>query len=701
MSIPIITNFRVNTALPIDSRLVATNSAALSEIVFPYEGLTVFTKDQNLNYTYNGTSWAVSSNGIYGGSGSMVGTTDVNFGLVGSSLDSRASDLIFSASSSTTDRTQLVTSFIRNEANGEESTTVEVRQQTRFLDNGALLNGPYISFNKTDSKKGIISLGTPTRNFTQTVERFRIDPDSLQNNGAVVIIPTTYSQPIYISNTDGITTFIGYNWDGTSKSLSGTGSAVISFENSGVISLGNVTSAGTQVINQLVIGEETDQNTMVSVRVDTFGKDLGASSMPRNFNYKTIVNVTRDLEHKYTKLQSFNYHELDSYSDGLSRISFKSIVTNQSLVYINGEGNFFDFELPANNGGSTIKDIRIVRNDLNGTAYISDLLPGTEIKIRFTYEAGFASGKECIIKLYQALSGHQDRKIISHFADEVGGGDLTIVHNPSTNASTERNQKQSGDIITFVRGDGFWYVTNINREKFILDQLSTSSGILDWTSLESATTLFSDPSLDINNDTLGMLYLNMVTNDLGTRTGFEWAQFTGTMVYNVSGRTQIDHPFKYTMNTTLDGTTALVDSNLTSFNAPTTLRITKDTLGYVRMKGAFRINNIPLNNLSIAYNDGIGNQIYFAYIGNASHRPTNTNTSENYLTAWGLCEVVVSSSVSAGMPFGGKQQTYMGRIKVYPTGRVVLSFQMTNYTTSLSGNYTLDVNVPEFSYPTN
>ena len=63
--------------------------------------------------------------------------------------------------------------------------------------------------------------------------------------------------------------------------------------------------------------------------------------------------------------------------------------------------------------------------------------------------------------------------------------------------------------------------------------------------------------------------------------------------------------------------------------------------------------------------------------------------------------MVVSSSVSAGMPFGGKQQTYMGRIKVYPTGRVVLSFQMTNYTTSPQGTYTLDVNVPEFSYPTN
>ncbi len=77
MSISVITNFKVNAYTPIDSRLVATNSAALNEIQYPYEGLTVFTKDRNLNYTYNGSAWQVSSNGIYGGSGSMVGSTDL------------------------------------------------------------------------------------------------------------------------------------------------------------------------------------------------------------------------------------------------------------------------------------------------------------------------------------------------------------------------------------------------------------------------------------------------------------------------------------------------------------------------------------------------------------------------------------------------------------------------------------------------
>jgi hypothetical protein len=423
------------------------------------------------------------------------------------------------------------------------------------------------------------------------------------------------------------------------------------------------------------------------------------------------------LEHKYTKLQSFNYQKLLTYPDGpfkSDEVSFKSIVTNLSTVYINGEGNFFDFELPSNNGGSTIKDIKIVRNDTNGDAYISDLLPGTEIKIRFTYETGFASGRECIIKLFQGTAAHtnEGRKIISHFADENGGENLTIFHNPGTVPNSERNQKQSGDIITFVRGDGFWYVTNINREKFILDQLSTSSADLDWIGLDGENNLILDTAdRDSNADVAyidSLIYLAPFFNqENGALIGYRWEVFSGALNFNPStSLTSLDHPFKYI----LPGNSApfflsystLLNSQSSSFFSPPFFRITKDNLGYVRIKGSFRLDDIPNSQLRKTYSNGLGNQIYFARVTNAQYRPTSNTSSENYLTAWGFCEVILSSNNTSGMP-NGQPQTYMGKIRVYPSGRIVLSFQMTNFSTTqaIIGTYRIDVNVPEFSYPTN
>ena len=333
MPIPVITNFKVNTAAPIDTRLVATNSAALSEIEFPYEGLTVFTKDQNLNYTYNGTAWQVSSNGIYGGSGSLVGNTDINTGSVGDAQNSKSFEYILSASSSD-DRAQMVTSFIRNN-NGFDYTTVEVRNQVRYVDNGAVLNGPYISFNPNDSKKGIISFGTPDRNFTTTVERFRVEPDAANiNNGAVVIMPSTYSLPLYFTHKTGNEIIMGYNWNGTNKSTSGTGSAIISFRSTGEISLSNISNTNTTLVQQLVIGEVNDNvSSTVRFRIDDSGKDMGAGAyISRTYNLRTVPEIIRNVEHKYTKLQSQGFKDLTTYLNSGNSVSFKTILKNNNTI---------------------------------------------------------------------------------------------------------------------------------------------------------------------------------------------------------------------------------------------------------------------------------------------------------------------------------------------------------------------------------
>ena len=77
MSIPLITNFTINQNAPIDDRIVVANSSLRDAITYKYDGLTVFQIDTRTSWTWNATSatWSynVAGNGIYAGSGSIVG----------------------------------------------------------------------------------------------------------------------------------------------------------------------------------------------------------------------------------------------------------------------------------------------------------------------------------------------------------------------------------------------------------------------------------------------------------------------------------------------------------------------------------------------------------------------------------------------------------------------------------------------------
>ena len=72
MAIQIIDGFQVNTALPIDNRIVASGSAARNAIPYKYHGLRVFDISNNIPYVWNGASWiSENASGIVGS-----GTTD-------------------------------------------------------------------------------------------------------------------------------------------------------------------------------------------------------------------------------------------------------------------------------------------------------------------------------------------------------------------------------------------------------------------------------------------------------------------------------------------------------------------------------------------------------------------------------------------------------------------------------------------------
>jgi hypothetical protein len=74
MSIQIIDGFQVNTALPIDNRIVASGSAARNAIPFKYEGLRVFDTSDRIPYVYLNNNWvSENASGILGsGSASRI-----------------------------------------------------------------------------------------------------------------------------------------------------------------------------------------------------------------------------------------------------------------------------------------------------------------------------------------------------------------------------------------------------------------------------------------------------------------------------------------------------------------------------------------------------------------------------------------------------------------------------------------------------
>jgi len=702
MPISVITNFEVNTYQPIDTRLVATNSAALSEIKFPYDGLTVYTKEQNLNYTYAGavSGWQVSSNGIYGGSGSIVGDTDVNMGSVGSSTNDKSYELILSASSSQ-DRVQYATSFIRNNAT-DDYDTIEVKNQVRFLDNTrGLINGPYISYNKNDSKKGIISFGTPDKNLSTTVERLRIEPDSTNNNGAIVMIPSTSSMPMYFSQNSTYNTFIGYNWNGAQQYITGTSSSIISFLN-GEISFLNVDNVGTSFIKQLSIGEPNSNQSVVKIRVDTSAYDAGGTNGNRFFELKTVPDIIRNIEHKYTKTQYLGYKKLENFLDAGDVVTMKIALLSTFDVLITGDGNFFDFELPVGTAINRIFDIKIIRLGSDGYASADNVPAGTEIKIRFTYESTPGNFPTRII-LWQEPShsnGTPPRKIKSSYADTNGGEYITILHNTGSTDLAEKNEKVAGDIITFTKGgDDYWYVTNVNREKQLLKSITST---VTWYSLSSS----SGSIMTIQSPVRRIKYPTPVG------LGYYWLD-DGNVSFIAAEpaptgpipSTVLDHPFKQKYGS---GGSQYFQYQDVNIDVNPRFIIGKNSVGIVYLKGSFRLT-MPAASLNKSYEYGIGNKFHIAnikdttwYVQVAQDDTAIETTIHN--TRWGYCEVIVRSDNANGMPLsqGSGALVLPGRISVDTSGRVFLQFQLNFFAglASLLGNYTIDVNVPEFSYST-
>ena len=162
--ISIISGFDVNAFAPIDSRFVANNSSTRESIVYKYEGLKVYQIDVNKTYVWTGLTWSQEGNGIYGGSGSLIGDTVVNMGSIGDTVGQQSYSFGFlSNPTTTTQNNTVIDRFIRWNG-GSTFQGVEYRRQ--FFNNGSA--SCYISMNSQSSTlNGNIDIGFGTGNFSK------------------------------------------------------------------------------------------------------------------------------------------------------------------------------------------------------------------------------------------------------------------------------------------------------------------------------------------------------------------------------------------------------------------------------------------------------------------------------------------------------------------------------------------------------
>ena len=379
MPIPVITNFSINDTVPFDTRLVATSSTSMDNMLYKYAGLTTYRSDLGLNYTYDGSTWAVSSNGIYGGSGNLSSAnTIVNFGTVSTALNDLSKYFTFKTY---TDgfgdvHLDLENYFIRN-ADGSNHYDVSYKSQLMFNDDvsSEYYPGPYIMYNPKvlfNSGRGGISFGTLNESQVYTVyERMRID-----GNGIIRFKPnatvdeTTKSVNIGIDSTN-TRPFIGFNWNGSDVDT-GTDASYVQFNDS-VVSIHNFSSTtggthsaifskGLVRINGAlsVSGDLNFRGDILYSGINTtfyIGRDRTGLYFNSGQNYVslTYLNTTTKVIHQ---VLNYNDSNVVSYKDFV--VSPSSTGTSSSsypIFQLNSRGSYWDFIFNPN------KDVSDDEND--------------------------------------------------------------------------------------------------------------------------------------------------------------------------------------------------------------------------------------------------------------------------------------------------------------------------------------------------
>ena len=240
MATTLLTNFNLNYAAPIDSRVIATNSAIRDAVQYKYDGLTVFQTDTRQSWTWNDSSatWSynVAGNGIYGGSGSLVGNTYINVDIVGSSVGNSSKILgYYSVAGS---NIVYLNNFLRRTSSGSTYQSLAYRIQLS-ADSTTL---SYIEFNPDYTDPGAFAIGSGTS------ERFRIN-----SNGKTGVLMTAYGQASFMVNGVASSEGIYISPDNSNTATVGGGYAIL-VDTSGSLKIRDTSPNSPDYINTATPG---------------------------------------------------------------------------------------------------------------------------------------------------------------------------------------------------------------------------------------------------------------------------------------------------------------------------------------------------------------------------------------------------------------------------------------------------------------
>lgn len=269
--ISIISSFDVNAFAPIDSRLVATSSSIRESITYKYAGLKVYQTDVNKTYVWNGATWSQEGNGIYGGSGSLIGDTTVNMGTIGDNFGDQSYTFGFKTTPSSGSST-VVDKFLRN-TSGTNYQGVEYRRQYFYNNNP----GAYISLNSKSTLLNTIEFGVGNGLNTK---RLSIPSDST----GIQIWNPTYSATLNVSLLSSNRTYNLPNNSGTIALIEDIAAAYPTLQ--AVTTAGSSTTAGISIYSGAsfsVLRSSTNKvvsiikDGEIAVSTDYFGNGWGVS----------------------------------------------------------------------------------------------------------------------------------------------------------------------------------------------------------------------------------------------------------------------------------------------------------------------------------------------------------------------------------------------------------------------------------------
>jgi len=288
--IPIISNFDVNSYSPIDSRMVVANAATRTSLSYLYEGLKVYQTDTKVTWVYKGTGWFVDGNGIYGGSGSLIGDTYVSTGSIGTTSGSQS--YAFILTTNTSGLNPYLSTYFNRHSPGSDWTDVEVTTsfQNDITSGGGINKLSWVTYNAYDwsgsSLKGNIDY------YINTSKTLTISKNSL------IIWNPTYSATIKLTSLNSNYTYNLPNQGGTFAMVSDLSNiGVSSFIQNGNI-FGGTANLGTNDNQSL----QFKTYNVTRMTIGTNGNiGIGTSSDPSSTGTKLIINGD---SHIYGYLQS-------------------------------------------------------------------------------------------------------------------------------------------------------------------------------------------------------------------------------------------------------------------------------------------------------------------------------------------------------------------------------------------------------------